>query len=252
MLLRSIIIDDEETGIETLKLLIAKHISELKVVAQSTSASEGIDMILNYKPEIVFLDISMPEMNGFELLEKLAWKDFNLIFTTAHQQHGLKAIKHSALDYLLKPVDHRDLRAAINRVLNNLQDKLKQNSYNEYLMLNTINPYRTQRIGISSKDGMEFIDPIEIVSLESQSNYTRVSLCNNKTILTPKNLGEFESNLCSENSNFMRVHHSFIVNLYKVARFIRESNDIVMTNSQKIPLSKSRKDTFYKWLNAHS
>src|SRR6218665_270202 len=116
MLLRAILIDDEEAGIETLKLLIKKHIPELNVVAEATVARNGIELIESFKPEVVFLDISMPEMNGFELLDKLRWRNFNLIFTTAYQEYGLKALKQDAMDYLLKPVGHRDLRVAIDRV----------------------------------------------------------------------------------------------------------------------------------------
>src|SRR5689334_2979535 len=110
MSLRAIIVDDEETGITTLRILIGKHIPDVKVVAVCTRAREAVELIANYKPEIVFLDISMPEMDGFELLEKLEWKNFNLIFTTAHQEYALKALKQNALDYLLKPVYHKELQ----------------------------------------------------------------------------------------------------------------------------------------------
>lgn len=248
MHLRCIIVDDEETGVETLKLLIKKHIGDVRIVAKTTKAKEAIGLIENYKPEIVFLDINMPGMNGFELLEKLIWKNFNLIFITAHQEHGLKALKLSAVDYLLKPVDHRDLRSAVDRIKNQLVQQNHMTGF-DYSSLNSINQYYTGKLGINSKEGVEYLDPLEIVYLESKSYCTQIHLINGRTILTPKTLREFENNLCQNNINFMRVHHSYIINLNKILRYIKEGDDIIMTSNQKIPLSKKRKENFFKWLN---
>jgi two-component system LytT family response regulator len=249
MRLRAIIIDDEETGITTLNLLIEKHIPDVKVVAVCSGPREAIELIENYKPEIVFLDISMPEMDGFELLEKLEWKNFNLIFTTAHQEYGLKALKYNAFDYLLKPVYHKELRLAIDRIkeLQVMQQATAKNF--DYTILNEINQVKLNKLGVPSKDGVEYIDPSEIVSMQSKANYTLVCLENGREILTPRRLGEFETLLCSDNINFMRVHHSFIINLHKVSRYIKEADDIIMVNNQKVPLSKSRREAFFKWLN---
>jgi two-component system LytT family response regulator len=186
------------------------------VVASCNSPGDAIEVIENYKPEIVFLDISMPEMNGFELLEKLEWKNFNLIFTTAHQEYALKALKHNALDYLLKPVYHKELRAAIDRIKEQQvtqQTTLKNFNFG---LLNSISQQKINKLGISSKDGVEYIDPSEIISMESQGNNSLIHLENGKEILTPKRLGEFETMLCSDTTNFMRVHHSYIINLHKV------------------------------------
>src|SRR3954466_7376140 len=107
-MLRAIIIDDEQKGIDTIKILCGKYIPEINIVAESTKPMEAITLIENYKPEIVFLDIQMPGLDGFELLEKLNWQQFNLVFTTAHQEYALKALKNNAIDYLLKPIDHED------------------------------------------------------------------------------------------------------------------------------------------------
>jgi two-component system LytT family response regulator len=249
MRLRAVIIDDEETGITTLKLLIEKHIPEVKVVAKCNKPKEAIEVIENYKPEIVFLDISMPEMNGFELLEKLEWKNFNLIFTTAHQEYGLKALKHNALDYLLKPVYHKELRLAIDRIKD--QQAMQEATLKDFdfALLNQINQDKLHKLGITSKDGIDYIDPSKIISMESKANYTLICLENGREILTPRRLGEFETLLCSYSINFMRVHHSYIINLHKVLRYVKDADDIIMVNNQKIPLSKSRRENFFKWLN---
>lgn len=248
MRLRSIIIDDEDTGINTLKLLIEKHVPDVKVVAECNRPREAIELIENYKPEIVFLDISMPDMNGFELLDKLEWKNFNLIFTTAHQEYALKALKANALDYLLKPVYHKELSSAIERIKEKQQAQQTDMHHFDPDMLKNLNAPSLDKIGITSKDGIEFIDTSEIISMESKSNYTLISLKGDKEILSLRRLGEFESQLCGDNLNFMRVHHSYIVNLQKVIRYLKEADYIVMMNNQKIPLSKSRKENFFKWL----
>jgi len=248
--LRAILIDDEQTGIETLRLLIERHLEDLKVVAECTRPSEAIALIENYKPEIVFLDISMPEMNGFELLEKMEWRNFHLIFTTAHQEHALKALKIRAMDYLLKPVDPNDLVFAVNKVRQRIELEQTMVSDLNYVSLNSIHPFQVGRLALSSKNGIEFIEPLNIVFLESRSNYTNTYLSDGRSILTPKTLGEFEAQLCQAGSNFMRVHNSFIINLQKIVRYTKDDDIILMTQDQRIPLAKSRREQFFKWLHA--
>lgn len=250
MILRAIIIDDEQKGINTLKILIEKHIENLKIVADCTRASDGIEAIESYKPEIVFLDINMPEMTGFELLEKLSWKNFNLVFTTAHQEHGLKALKINAIDYLLKPIDHRELQFAVNKIKQHIaNNEITKNEFDYTKLINTINQYQRKKIVINSKTGVESIDLPEIISIEALSNYTQISLNDSRSILTSKILKEFELQICNGNKNFMRVHNSYVINLHKVLRYLKEEETIIMVNNQKIPLAKSRKDAFFEWLN---
>lgn len=249
MRLRAVIIDDEETGIEALRPLIEKHITEIKIVGETTSARKALTLIEDYMPEIVFLDISMPEMNGFELLEQLAWKDFHLVFTTAHQEHGLKALKLNAADYLLKPIDHRDLRNTIDRIIEQRGLRLATQETLHSIPFGALPQPSVGKLAVNSETGVEFIDPSEIISLESRSNYTLISLNNSKEILTPRTLKEFETKLCLTDSHFMRVHHSFVVNLHKVLRYLKTEDEIIMVNNKKIPLAKSRKKVFYDWLN---
>lgn len=249
MKLRSVIIDDEETGIETLRLLINKHVEGVKVIGEAIRAAEGITLIEDYMPDIVFLDISMPEMNGFELLENLTWKDFYLVFTTAHQEYALRALKNHAIDYLLKPIDPVDLKIAVDKIK---QKKLLNQTDNggfNYQLLNSIPQFHTNKLGIHSKTGIEFIDPVDIIYLESKSNYTLVYLSSNREILSPKTLKEFELQLCISSSSFMRVHHSFVVNLHKVSRYMKDEENIIMNSNHKIPVSKKRKENFLKWLS---
>src|SRR5688500_11383361 len=116
-MLRAVIIDDEPSGINALQLLIERHTGNVKVVGATTKAQQGIEVIEDYRPEIVFLDISMPYLNGFALLEQLQYRDFNLVFTTAHQEYALQGIKHHAFDYLLKPIDANELKSCIEKIM---------------------------------------------------------------------------------------------------------------------------------------
>jgi two-component system LytT family response regulator len=246
MFLRAVIIDDEQKGINTLKILIEKHIEGVKIVAESTKAIEGITLIENYKPEIVFLDINMPEINGFELLEMLFWKNFNLVFTTAHQEYGLKALKNNAVDYLLKPIDHKDLQFSITKIKTKLASE--RNNIDYAGLINSINQVQKKKIVINSKSGIESIEASEIVCLESMSNYTQIHLHDSPSILTSKTLKEFDMQLCQPDVNFMRVHNSYVINLNQVLRYLKDQESIVMANDQHIPLAKSRKEAFIKWL----
>jgi two-component system LytT family response regulator len=191
----------------------------------------------------------MPEMNGFELLEKLTWRNFNLVFTTAHREHAVKALKHNAVDYLLKPVDHEDLQAAINKIAGKIASGEAENKFNFSTLLGALNPAGRHKMIINSKSGIESININEIIYLESRSNYTHIHLLNSRLILTSKTLKEFEDYLCVTNCSFMRIHNSFIINLNKVLRYLKAEECVVLNDEQKVPISKSKKDAFYTWLN---
>lgn len=247
-MLRAIIIDDEQKGIDALKMLIEQYTEDVRVVATATMASKAFELIENYAPEILFLDIHMPEMNGFELLEKLNRKNFNLVFTTAHEEYALKALKNNAVDYLLKPIDRQELRFAISKIKARLSDG-GQDSLAYLELAAYIGQNNKSKLLISSKTGIESIDVNDIVFFESRSNYTCIYLLDSKSMLTSKTLKEFEIQLCSDNKDFVRIHHSYIINLNKVQRFIKSDDLIVMCDNQKVPLAKSRKQEFFKWLN---
>lgn len=247
--LRAVLIDDEFMGLNSLHILLAKHCPKVKSVAESRNPEAAIEIIENYCPDIVFLDINMPQMTGFEMLEKLKWKNFDLIFTTAHQEYALKALKSDAVDYLLKPIDPEELKAAVNKVIkrrsmNELGSALE--AYND--MLNTLPAMTKHKVIVNSKSGIESIETQLIISLESKSNYTHICLENDQSIMSSKTLKEYEQILCVERSSFMRVHHSFIINLNKVVRYFKSAETVVMQNGQDIPISKSRKEEFLKWL----
>jgi two-component system, LytTR family, response regulator len=247
--LRAVLIDDEFMGLNSLHILLDKHCPKVRSVAESRNPETAIELIENYCPDIVFLDINMPQMSGFEVLEKLKWKAFDLIFTTAHQEYALKALKSEAVDYLLKPIDPEELKAAVNKVIQRRSNKLHVEKFEEYNhVLNTMHAINKPKVIVNSKSGIESIETQVIISLESKSNYTQLYLENEQSVLSSKTLKDYEQILCGERTSFMRVHHSFIINLNKVIRYIKSSETAVMQNEQEIPISKSRKEEFLKWL----
>lgn len=248
MTLRAVIIDDEQPGINSLRILIQKFVKDVKVVAETTRGADAIELIENYQPEIVFLDIHMPGMNGFEVLDRLSWKNFALIFTTAHREYALKALKNNAVDYLLKPVDYQDILVAVEKIKARLTTPgNEQNMLMYQKLLQEMGQH--SKLVVNSKVSIENIDLSEVLYLESRSNYTHIHLQGSKPALVSKTLKIFESSLCKDELGFMRVHHSFIVNLRKVSRYIKLTDTIVMVEGQKIPLAKSRKAPFFEWLN---
>lgn len=246
--MRAIIIDDEEIGIDSLKLLIEKFVPDVKVVAQTTEAEKGVDLISDYRPEIVFLDINMPFLNGFELLQKLTFKNFNLIFTTAHNEYALKAIKNNALDYLLKPISSEDLIAAINKAR---KFSLKDPAYPEIFKLlpELLHPSDT-RVSLVTKNGIEKVEQDQIVRIESKSNYTNFILSTGKIITVSKTLRDYERILCNDKSAFMRVNVSNIVNINHVKKYSADKGGVVTTSdNSQIILSKLFRQRFMTWFN---
>ena len=231
-MLRAIVIDDEEAGIKTLMLLIERHAGTLKLVANTTDEEEGISLIEDYKPDIVFLDISMPTMSGFELLSRLSYKDFKLVFTTAHEEFAIQAIKNDAFDYLLKPIDAEDFKNCLIRItkeLNAAPGIFKSNSL--------------KSIELSVKDGIVYIKQSDIIRLEASRSYTIFYLDDGIKHVASKSLKEYESHLSTD--IFYRCHHSHIVNLQKVKKFVNHEGFFAqMSDGSLADVSKKNKDVF--------
>lgn len=242
-MIRALIIDDEEHGIKSLELLLEKYCPEIIVVDKTTDPKKGIELINNYHPEIVFLDIYMPELNGFDLLEQLRFREFHLIFTTAYREYALKALKASAFDYLLKPIDFEELIKAMDKV------KLKNSknpNINELLaILSTAVEGNHLKVTLPTKTSIESVMSNEILYIEAQSNNSLVALISTKSYQTHKSLKEFEELLCKDESSFFRIQNSFIVNLNEVVRYTKEDGGFVtMSDGKKIPVSKFVKKEF--------
>ena len=240
-MLRSIIIDDEPQNAATLKNDIEAYCPVVQIVSICYSAKEGLMAIKKEKPALIFLDIEMPWMNGFEMLEMFDEILFSIIFTTAHDQFAAKAFRLSAVDYLLKPIDPDDLKEAIKKAQSKIEQQLGQANI-ENLLRNIRQPSSQQRIALSFKDGYEFVEVATIVYCQAEGAYTKVFLENKKYVLVSKSLGEIEELLPVD--LFQRIHHSTIVNLNYVTHFVRTDGGYVkLKTGENLMVSKSKKES---------
>jgi two-component system LytT family response regulator len=236
-MLNALIIDDEKNSRDILEWQLNKHCPDVKVLASAGSPLEAIEMIRKLKPDLVFLDIQMPELNGFELLEKMNPIDFEIIFTTAFNEHAVKAFKYNAMDYLLKPIDVVELKAAISKVVNKI--KAIHSSVESA-------PRRPKRMALTTSSSLIFIDPENIIYCEGESNYTNFHLTTpEKKILVSRTLKEIEGILNAY--DFFRIHNSYFINMKHAKEYVRGSGGhVVMSNNHHLTVARSRKDEFFE------
>ena len=239
-MIKAMIIDDEAHCIQTLAMLLKEYCSEVKVIKQCAGSEEGLATIEELKPDLVFLDIEMPGMNGFELLEKVTDIDFEIIFTTSYDQYAIKAIRFSALDYLLKPVDPEELQRAVNRAGQRKQNQFPQQF--EILLQKLHQPVSpVQKIALPTMEGLQMIPVSSIISCASDSNYTLFFLKNTQKLVVSRPLKEMEELL--EEYHFLRVHNSYLVNLNEIDKYVKgEGGYLVMTDGTYIDVSRSKKE----------
>ena len=241
------IVDDEPDCCESLAMLLERYCPEVKVLDICYSAETAIQSIKEHQPQILFLDIEMPFMNGFELLEKLGNINFELIFTTSYDQYAIKAIRFSALDYLLKPIDREELQRAVQKCAQRNQHPLPQQL--DLLLQKLKHPnIPVSKIAIPTIEGFQLVAVESIISCESEGNYTHLFLTNKRKITASRTLKDIEEML--ENYPFIRVHNSYIANINEVEKYIRgEGGYLVMSDGSSINVSKSRKDFLLKKLS---
>lgn len=240
-MLKAIIIDDELKGRIALRQKIADYCPGVEVAGEAATAEEGIEVIRRLQPQIVFLDIEMPGMNGFEMLKAIDQQNFHLIFTTAYDQYALKAFRFAAFDYLLKPVDIEELRQAVSRVMQQSQHQTPQKieALEENLRAGTM----LTKIAVPSSNGLFFYNLSDIVCLEAQSNYTVIHFLSDPKLVASRTLKEFEELLPPD--SFFRAHHSYIINLHYIKRYIRgDGGQIEMQNGKYIDLARRKKELF--------
>ncbi len=245
-MLTAVIVDDEAYCSETLSMLLNKYCPDVHLLAVCNSGEEALKQIQAKQPQLVFLDIEMPHMNGFELLEELPEIDFELIFTTSYDQYAIKAIRFSALDYLLKPIDREDLVKAVQKANQRQHKPLPQQL--EILLQKLHQPAApVLKIAFPTMEGLLMIAIDSIISIESDSNYTIIFQKNKQKTIASRTLKEVEEIL--EEHAFLRVHNSYIVNLNEVSKYIKgEGGYLIMSDGSKIDVSRSRKDALLKKL----
>lgn len=244
-MIRAVIVDDEAKAIQSLSWELGNFSDDIKVTKTFTNPEVAIEYLNKHQPDCLFLDIQMPTMDGFSFLEKLKTKDFAIVITTAYNEYAIKAMKHEAIDYLVKPIDSDDLQDTIKKI-KKFKKRIVTTSEVEQMLLN-FNAQLVQKKIIINTDGkLLFLLPEEILYVESDGNYSTINLENNQKLVITKKLKEVDKLLPS--NSFFRIHNSFIVNLNKIKEFIKNEGYVVLQTNHKIPVARQRKSDFLEKL----
>ena len=246
-MLKAVLIDDEMQSVELLARELGAQCPQVQVVGKTTSSQEGLRLIQVLQPDIVFLDIEMPQMNGFQLLEKVGEIFFQLVFVTAYNEFAVKAFRFSALDYLLKPIDVDELQAAVGKAarqqrIDGRQLQMLQGQLQHHQMMN--------KIAVPYQNGIVFLALKEIVYCEADNNYTKVLATDNRQYLLTRTLKEVAEVL--DERYFLRVHRQYVVNLDQIKMYVKgEGQYLIMTNNASIPVARQQKEKLtqrFGWL----
>jgi len=245
--LTAILIDDERNSRNALHQKLITNCPGITILAECENGEQGIAAIEKQKPDIVFLDVEMPRMNGFVMLQQLQQRNFELIFTTAYDQYAIQAIRFSALDYLVKPIEIKALKEAVERARERRQSEIP-NQRIETLLHNLVNEQHQQsRIAIPSQDSIQFVQLADIIYLEAESNYTSIYMQEAERIFVARTLKDFEDLLPS--AQFFRIHHSFIINTNHMRKFFKgDGGQVLMSNGKMIDVSRRRKEEFIRMI----
>jgi len=240
--MRAILVDDEKANLENLHALLTKHCPAVKIVAQTTTVPTAAELIGLHQPELLFLDIQMGKTTGFDLLELVSEKNFEVIFVTAYDQYGIKAVKFAALDYLLKPVNPDELIIAVAKAIDRLQNKVQHEQLHFLLQqLKGSVPY-VPKIALPQQNEVRYVAINEIVRCEADNTYTFFFLANGDSILISKPLKEYADLLKPD--GFLRAHQSHLINPDFVKSWLKEDGGVLlMKNGDKIPVSKPNRET---------
>lgn len=246
-MIRCVIVEDEEMARGVLKSLLAQYCQDVMVCAEADDVNSGRMIIEAYRPDLVFLDIEMPGGGGFKLLNSIENLNFEVIFTTAYEQFAIKAIRHDALDYLLKPIDPKELVAAVEKVKEAKYKKSLEKQYDN--ILKNLDPEQlvVRKISLSTTDKIHLIDVDDIVRCESDNYYTIIFFQNNTSLMVSKTLKEMEQKL--EEFDFVRTHKSHLVNIRCIKNFIKDEMMVVLSNDAKVPVSKRKKEKIMEVIN---
>ncbi len=240
----AIIVDDEINSIQNLQQKLTEFCPSIAVVAMAQKPEEAIFLINHYKPEVLFLDIEMPKMSGFRMLEELKEVDFEIIFTTAYNHYAIEAIRIAAFDYLLKPIAIKDLQQAVER-LNEI--RVHQTKEKIDILRSSLNDNKTQedKIAIATTEGLEFIPIKNILHIESNSNYSKIFFQDHHTLTVTKLLKDFEDMLVPY--RFYRVHNSHLINLNYIQKYLRGNGGrVMMQDGTEIEVARRKKEDFLK------
>ncbi|MBB5438580.1 two-component system LytT family response regulator [Pedobacter sp. AK017] len=241
MKIKSIIVDDETKSQSNLKQLLAEYCPAVEVIAEANSPTTALPLIAQHKPDLLFLDIEMGKLSGFDLLKILnGQQDFELIFVTAYDKYGIQAVKACALDYLLKPINILELSSAVDKAIKQIGPKKEDKRLRE-LVANIDRRDDEQKIAIPLADKIEFITIAKIIRLEAEGNYTHFYLIDNKHHLVCKTLKDYQELL--DGHHFIRTHQSHLINFKKISAYVKtDGGYIAMEDGSQVPISRQKKD----------
>ncbi len=245
--IRTVLVDDEKNSLIILQKLMEKYTPDIEIVATAQSVEEGIQTINEQKPDLVFLDISMPDGDGFEVIKKTEYKNFGIIFSTAYDQYAIRAFEVAALHYILKPVKAEDLKEAIKRYKTAKEENVdfKMKIFNEALK------EQPSKLILPTSSGMHIIDINEIVRCESSNNYTTFFLTDGKRIVVSKSIQIYEHMLSQ--SHFCRIHNKHIVNLKFIKKYVKgRGGHVELADGSHVDVSDGRKKNFIEKLNQYA
>ena len=247
MKIKAIIVDDELHSLQTTEILVRKYCPEAEIIGLAETPEKGIELIDSLKPNLVFLDIAMPVMNGFEMLQHVTHHDFEIIFTTAYDEYAIKAFKVNAIDYLLKPIDVAELCEAENKAKNKFDKNEDYNKIEKLLKIFGKPTIKKEKVALPIDGKIQMIPFASIIYCESESNYTYIYLADNKKVLLSKTLKDIEKLL--DHPDFFRVQNSFLVNLNHIKEYIRgEGGELIMSNGDEVRVSRNKKEQLMKLL----
>ncbi|MCF6294966.1 MAG: LytTR family DNA-binding domain-containing protein [Flavobacteriaceae bacterium] len=244
-MLNAVIVDDESKAIQSLSWELTNFNEDIKIIKTFTDPKDALVFLKTNTPDCLFLDIQMPTMDGFQFLEKLTNRDFAVVITTAYDEYAIKALKHEAMDYLLKPIDSDDLSDTIQKIIKFNSRIINSNKF-EKLLLDINKKQNNKKITLNTDGKLIFLKTKDILFIQSDGNYSTFFLTRNQKLVVTKKLKDV-NNLLPEHE-FFRIHNSFIVNLNKVKEFLKTDGYVVMESNHKIPVARQRKSDFLEKL----
>ena len=235
-----ILVDDEENALKSLALKINRFYPDLIILNTFQNPTDAVTFINNNKPDILFLDVEMPVLSGFDVLAEIENPDFEVIFVTAYNNYAIEAFQHCAIGYVLKPIDNDELNSAINNAIKNIEQKNNLSKNNALLERLIEKSAIANKLIIPTSKGLSFISFDEILHIEGYDGYTKIHLVNNREIVSSYNIGKYEKMI---DDNFFKCHKSHIINLQKITVFEKEGF-IILDGEKRVPVSKTKRKEF--------
>jgi two-component system LytT family response regulator len=238
----TVIVDDEQDAVNFIRSIINEYIPALEVVGTANSAKEGVSVIIKNQPEIVFLDVEMPHGNGFTLLEQFPEKTFDVVFVTAFNHYAIQAIKFSAVDYILKPINIKSFIDSVEKVIGKKMNT-DYHAQNYDLLFENLRSTMPSKLAIPTSEGMEYLNTKDIIRIEADRSYSWFYLADGRKILVSRNLKEYHELLSDR--NFFRPHNSHLINLEFVTKYIRQDGgSIMLSDGSEVPVARGKRDLF--------